>query len=332
MSLTVLLLATYNGADYLEALIESLRAQTYKDWQLWIRDDGSTDGTPAILAAAARSDARIEVVVDDHGRGGAARNFGLLMQRAYHADADYVFFVDQDDVWLPHKIERQLQEMQRVEAQYGKDVPQLVHTDLSVVDRNLGMIHPSFAEFTSVHRDREHPLCSLLVANHVTGCVSLFNRALLLVANPLPPEALMHDWWVALCGAATGRLTYIPEATILYRQHNGNVVGAMPIWRKLNPFDAGFKQRWERGVREFSKAILQMRRFRDRSAAILGEEHPAVRLAAAYCDAFEQPASVWRRWLRLRKVGYGRASVLRQAALVARLIAIRGRETDRLAA
>lgn len=324
--MNVIVLATYNGARYLPELLASIRRQTFTAWRLLVRDDGSTDGTRALLEQAAVDDARIQVLADDGARLGPAGNFGRLLQRAFDDGATTVSCADQDDVWLPQKLERQQAELRRLADLHGAATPLLVHSDLTVVDGELRILHRSFAQFARVHRDVDDPLGALLVANCVTGCTLMVNRALLGLALPMPAEARMHDWWLALCAAALGRIGYLPDSTVLYRQHGENAVGAIGLWSRFNPLDGGFGSRWRRGLDDLRKTTRQMQAFRDRLLAVTGDpRHHDVRRLSDYCQAFESPTSSLGRWRQLRQVGYARAGILRQALLAARLWSLRRR-------
>lgn len=130
-----ILLATWNGERYLAEQIDSILAQSYSNWRLLIRDDGSSDGTRDIIGRyVSENPERLELIEGGAPGLGACGNFAYLMA---HATSDYVMFCDQDDVWLPHKAERLLEEMQRLEEQHGTDQPLLVHSDLKVVGPDL---------------------------------------------------------------------------------------------------------------------------------------------------------------------------------------------------
>lgn len=249
------------------------------------------------------------------------------MQAALDEGAQYAFFADQDDVWLPHKLERQMSAMRELEAACGRRMPLLVHTDLTVVDARLRTLASSYRAAARVHHDPADPLGCLLVANHVTGCATLVNRALLAAATPLPAAALIHDWWTAQVAAALGRLHYLPESTLLYRQHGANTIGAAGFWSKLNPLDGRLGRRWRQSVAQFAGGIEQVKaldaRIRERTRVA---DHPAARRTEQFLRAFGEPRSVIGRWFRLRAAGYGRAGMLRQAVLAARLLSLsRGR-------
>ena len=139
--------------------------------------------------------------------------------------ADYVMFCDQDDVWHPDKVRLTLRLMEQVET--DPSLPVLVHTDLRVVDGELREMDPSFQHYSGLDGHRLS-LPQLLVQNVVTGCTVMINRSLArLACRPVEEgDMLMHDWWLALIAAAMGRAVFLDRATIDYRQHGGNVVGA----------------------------------------------------------------------------------------------------------
>lgn len=132
-------------------------------------------------------------------------------------------FCDQDDVWLPQKIEKTLEAMQNAEID-GK-TPVLVHTDLKVADKALNVISPSFFEFQRLIQN-DITLPKLLVQNYVTGCTVMINRALKERCGKIPNDCIMHDWWLALVAILFGKIVCVGEPTMLYRQHSDNQVGA----------------------------------------------------------------------------------------------------------
>jgi glycosyltransferase involved in cell wall biosynthesis len=220
-----ILMATYNGQPYVGRQIESIIAQRYPYWRLVIHDDGSSDGTQDILETyRSQYPDRIVVLSDPSQFGSARDNFGYLMSKA---SLDYVMFCDQDDVWLDTKIADTLQAMQEAERSCGTLTPLAVFTDLTVVDDQLKVIAPSLWSFQRIRPEQADSLSTLAVRNCVTGCTMMMNRAGLQAALPVGAVAVMHDWWCALSIlAAGGRVVPVRQATMLYRQHGGNVVGA----------------------------------------------------------------------------------------------------------
>lgn len=218
-----ILLASCNGERYISAQLDSLLAQTERDFVVRIHDDRSTDGTRDVLERYAASyPDRIFPRFNREKSGGAKWNF-FEMMRSYRAD--YVMLCDQDDVWLPDKIERTLLRMRELEAQHGAETPALVHTDLVIADEELNAIRPSYREAMRADYSKTS-LRNVLVQNTVTGCTAMYNRALAELLTEPPSYAVMHDWWVELLAAAFGVIGCIDEAPILYRQHGANSVGA----------------------------------------------------------------------------------------------------------
>ncbi len=220
-----ILLATSNGARFLPELLESIEGQTHRDWRLIVRDDGSTDCTLSIIEAfAQRHGDRVRVLRDGRGRLGACANFAAALEAS---DAPYFMFCDQDDVWLPEKIAGLLRSMREVEKRKGAETPTLVHSDLIVVDDELRVLHRSFWRYARLlNPSAPRRPARLIVRNFVIGCASIGNAALRRAALPIPSEAYMHDWWVALVAAILGKIAEHEVPTILYRQHQSNELGA----------------------------------------------------------------------------------------------------------
>jgi len=219
-------MATYNGSRYVARQLDSLFSQTTSDWILLIRDDGSTDDTVVIVKKYQEAHPRKIVVVEDGQKNlGPRDNFGRLIGSA---EADYLMFCDQDDVWLPDKIERTLTRMQKLEQTFGRDIPLLVHTDMTVADEDLRPIAASFWKYQKMDPKRGEHFQRIFIGNVANGCTVMINRKLRKMALPIPQGAIMHDWWLALIAAAFGKIDYINEQTVLYRVHSRNVVGASP--------------------------------------------------------------------------------------------------------
>jgi len=219
------LLATYNGERYLEEQLKSLFSQTIQDFSIYACDDCSEDGTWDILNEyKSRFPNRMVVEQRAKNSGDAKYNFMDLMIR--YKD-DYVMLCDQDDVWLPDKIEKTLLRIKELEDEYGKDTLILAHSDLTVVDKELSVLEPSFQKMMGLT-----PVATLeqaILQNNVTGCTVMYNRALADYLQSMPDYFVMHDWWLALVVACFGIIRQIPENRILYRQHEKNALGARKI-------------------------------------------------------------------------------------------------------
>jgi glycosyltransferase involved in cell wall biosynthesis len=221
-----ILLATYNGEAYIDALVDSLLSQTYPAFRILVSDDGSTDATPQRLQAyAQRYPGRIVCIPNPKPGRGALRNFEHLMQSSLlQGQARWFAFADQDDVWLPDKLALSAQRMLVLEAAGWGQSPCLVHTDLCVVDEQQRVIHASMIGYEGLD-----PLAAtretLLSVNEVTGCTLLGNRSLLELALPIPDAAIVHDWWCAVL-AGSGARAFLAQPTVYYRQHGANQIGA----------------------------------------------------------------------------------------------------------
>jgi len=219
-------MATYNGGQFLRQQLESILAQSNQDWQLLIRDDGSDDNTKRIVEDyTSRLPGRIRLITDNGSRLGASLNFGKLLE---HADTEYIMFSDQDDVWLPNKIDLTLNAMKAAEQIYP-DKPVLIHTDLKVVDSDLNIIADSMWSYQKLSPEIGDDLSKIMAQNVVTGCTMMINRKASDVSTPIPAEAIMYDWWISMNVAKYGKIVYVSTPSILYRQHSKNTIGAQKM-------------------------------------------------------------------------------------------------------
>ena len=222
-----ILLATYNSSKYIIEQIHSIQNQTHQDWLLYVRDDGSTDNTTALIQDLSERDPRIRMIESDHLSLGAAGSFMRLLELV---DAEYYMFCDHDDVWLPQKIEKSLNKMLEVEMDIN--IPVVVHTDLEVVDANLNLITGSYWRAVGIKPKVIKKLNLIQVFNCVTGCTMLFNRQAKKVSLPYDKLSPMHDWWIAIKTKMNGGvLAQVNEPLIKYRQHGSNQVGAKKVDR-----------------------------------------------------------------------------------------------------
>ena len=152
-------------------------------------------------------------------------NFGLLLERT---NAEYIMFSDQDDVWLPSKIELTLNAMKATEQLYP-DKPVLIHTDLRVVDSDLNTIADSMWSYQKLSPDVGNDINKIMAHNVVTGYTMMINRKAKAVSIPIPGEAITHDWWIAINVAKHGKIVYVSIPSALYRQHSENKIGAQRI-------------------------------------------------------------------------------------------------------
>lgn len=268
MSETVdVICSVLNGARFLPDLLDSLSRQTHADWRLWVRDDGSSDASVQIVRDRAAEDPRVVLMHAGGPRLGIAGAYGWLLERV-PPDSTYVMTADVDDVWLPRKIEQTLAAMRQAEAESSPATPILVHTDLVVVNERLEVIHPSFWTLTAL--DPEPATVRRQVVRTLVAAPTLMlNRALREAVGPVPPGPLYQDWWFGLVAVALGRIVPVREATVLYRQHGGNAVGARDTRITLATLPATIARGW-----------------RGRGAFRVGLEQVAVQ-AQAFLDRYE---------------------------------------------
>ena len=233
-----ILMATFNGERFVGEQIESIQAQSYRNWRLLVSDDCSSDGTLDVVRRYAANDERIRIVSEGVRYGGAKENFFALMGKS---EAPYVMFCDQDDVWLSRKVEKTFILMNGMEDGYSAKLPLLVFTDMKVVDAELNVIAESFEAFSSIDPSRT-ALPYVLAQSLGAGCTMMINaKTRDLALNVLDrKDVVMHDWWLSLIAAAFGCIGFLDEPTSLYRQHGLNEVGALeysPIQRAVH-FDA----------------------------------------------------------------------------------------------
>lgn len=226
-----ILLASYNGEQFIRAQIDSILSQSCNDWHLFIRDDDSTDSTFAIEQEYAnRYPQQITIVNAPSAKHSSKHNFWTLSQYVLDkTDSEYVMFCDQDDVWTQSKVEDTLRAMKSAEQRF-QDRRILVHTDLEVVNKDLNVLGDSFIKYRALD-----PSCTevnrIVVQNNVTGCTTMLSRKLLQKALELNDieKIAMHDWWFSLVASVFGHIVFLNKSTIKYRQHGGNVVGATKV-------------------------------------------------------------------------------------------------------
>lgn len=226
--IVTILLATYNGERYLQKQLESLQQQECKKWKLIVGDDGSKDRTLEILLKFQQKCLNhIEIIKNNPPTGSAKANFMQLLARA---DTPYIMFCDQDDIWEPHKIQATLACMESIEK--DNHIPVLVHSDLAVLGEK-GILSESFFKYQNLPTTIK--LSSLIIQNSVTGCTMMINKDLqnrMLQAKDYT-GIIMHDYWAALIASVYGKVGFLQDHTMYYRQHSTNSVGAKA---SRNPF------------------------------------------------------------------------------------------------
>lgn len=282
----IVALATYNGEKYIKEQLLSLgllqeKAHYLYNFTVLVSDDGSTDNTIFEINEVVKNTNLNLVVVNAERLGGVKENFKFLIS-IIPSDSDYIFFCDQDDFWLPNKIDLFMNEF----LSCAPEKPVLVHSDLCVVDRSLSPLHHSMFKYQNLNC--KPCFVDILVQNSVTGCVMALNQtAIKLLKNSNLSASIMHDWYAALIASGLGEIRYISKSTILYRQHETNQLGAKNAsllgWlSSIKNIHNGIKK----SISSISDTRAQTHVFLSDFEAVLPDEYR--RIAYRYYDSFDK--------------------------------------------
>ena len=213
MKHVLVIMATFNGAEYLEEQLNSIFSQKNVNVTLLVRDDGSEDRTIDILNKY-KKEYDLNWYSGKHLN--VARGFLDLMDKAKDINFDYIAFSDQDDVWDLDKLSVAIEQLDTV----PKDKPALYYCGQRLVDGKLNLI--------ANHKlNAERSLLTRFVLSDFAGCTGVFNKTLLSAVTEYHPKyILMHDTWVLkVCAALGGNVIVDPEPHMSYRQHGNNSLG-----------------------------------------------------------------------------------------------------------
>ena len=272
-----IIMAVYNGQEYIREQLESLKDQTYTEWRLVIRDDRSSDKTAEIVKKFS-DEVEQEVIfkVNEKPSGSAKNNFALLINDA--KESDYVMFCDQEDIWKKDKIEITFNKMKQAEERYGRDFPLLVHGDVEVIDENGNINADSMFEMSHINADSKLP--QILIQNHVTGCTMMCNKKLIAGISEYASSEyiIMHDYLAALYASVFGKIEVIKKPLLSYRQHSGNSVGA-----KNNNNPVYLLKRLANGRKSYKEAMETSRN----QVKFFVEIYRKELAAEKYCEEYE---------------------------------------------
>ncbi len=209
--------ATYNGAAYLLAQLESIAQQTHTPVQIIIVDDASSDDTVRIAHAFAAQHPEV-MVVQNETRLGYIKNFekGMLL-----ATANYVALSDQDDIWVPHKLEKLL-------ANIGGQM--LAYSDSELIDANGHLLHQKMSSIKN--QLAYHTPIMYAIGAWAPGHAMLFKKELIDKAVPFP-ALVTHDFWLGFVATCYSKVVYVNEPLVHYRQHTQNAIGADTTKNKM---------------------------------------------------------------------------------------------------
>lgn len=217
MKLISIVLATYNGEKYLQQQLDSISSQTHKNIELIIGDDNSSDKTIDILNNFS-TNYPLKVVLSEQNIG-FVKNFERILSMC---SGDYIAFCDQDDVWLPNKLEVLIDAIKDYEC---------VHSDAFLIDQNGRTFSQSYSNYSG-KICLPNRLIDLAFNGCVTGCTMLVKRSLVMESLPFPEGLDVHDRWIGALSYSRQSLAYVEVPLIKYRQHQNNSIGAFDVNRK----------------------------------------------------------------------------------------------------
>lgn len=232
MSKICIVMATYNGERYLQEMLNSLANQTRPADKIIVVDDGSTDSTPEILKKN-QSNLPLQIFLCDTNQGHrAAFAKGLQEAQKETLGDDFIVLADQDDIWLPGKLEI-------LEKEIGDS--SLVYGDAEIIDKNGNFSNSSWRAFSHIDCDgtMKHQIAGI---NNVTGCLSLFRANLLPQILPIPDTVTVHDRWIAMIALKNAGVKAIPQVVVQYRIHGNNAVGGAKSVAMSKTLD--IQQKW----------------------------------------------------------------------------------------
>lgn len=240
-----IVMAAYNSERFIGEQLESILSGTYQNIHIYVRDDGSTDNTPAIVKEYEEKYPVQVQLVRNEVNGGLVKNF---LTGVMEAKEDYIMFCDHDDVWLPDKVRVTLEAMKKAESEaMSENLPVVVFTDNTIVDGELKPLGGSFYERS--HFDfKQMGLSYMLMENKLIGCTMMINKALKDKITVLPEHARVHDWWIALIASAFGRIVFVDEQTMLYRQHGSNEIGNRSFFKYVTDAATSLQKQKEKVI------------------------------------------------------------------------------------
>lgn len=222
-----IVMSVFNGEKFLQDQLDSIGKQTFTEWKLIVRNNGSSDSTAHILQSFSQAySGKVEIIEAAVTEPFIPLSFGDALSRS---TAPYVMYADCDDVWMDDKIEITLNAMLDMQAKHGPSVPLLVHTDLVLVDTNLNILSNSMWKSQRLNPERKK-LNRVIMHSNACGNTFLFNAELRELVLPIPIGCIMHDYWTTTIAAAFGQITAVNRGTILYRQHGSNACGGEVLY------------------------------------------------------------------------------------------------------
>lgn len=233
-STVAVLIATYNGEQFLKEQLESILSQTYKNFKIYISDDSSSDSTAEILKYyKTKYPQKVFYSVNEKNIG-FVKNFEKLI---FECKEEYIALADQDDIWYAQKLEKQIEQIKKLEAAYVS-MPMLINSDLEMIDKKGKITNSSYFRFRGykLKNDRKD-LGHALGPSGIMGNTLLFNWQLRNIVLPFPDTLDVHDYWIGLNCELFGKRKTLSEPLIKYRIHEKNYSNALDkLTKKSNIF------------------------------------------------------------------------------------------------
>lgn len=215
-------MATYNGEKYLVEQLDSIINQTYRNWNLLIRDDNSTDKTLEIIQNYHKKDKRIKILKDNKGNLGIVRNFEELLK---NSESEFIMFSDQDDIWVENKLDMYLKMIEKI-----KNKGFMIHSDAILFDKNKSnILKETFISKKAINKGLENVFFNYFVQ----GATILISKEIKNFILPFPKEVYLHDRYIHLISELFFERIFVNKALIYYRQHGDNQIGAKNTIREL---------------------------------------------------------------------------------------------------
>jgi glycosyltransferase involved in cell wall biosynthesis len=320
----VVVLCAHQGARFIESQLRSILNQTSAVDAILVFDFASTDGTRArVLQVASGASIPLELITHDDAPGAAASFFRAFDHVASRVeDQDCVFLADQDDVWLPDKVERVTETYVRARDEGATDL--LVFHDVTVTDASLHPVRATYYTGDPFRIPRDLAPDRVLLANPVIGHTMAVSGSLLKRTQRAasPKRYLMHDWALLLFASRCGEIRFVPASLSLYRQHAANVIGAY----RSRPWSQRLRRTWTFAGGVVGQALAFAG---DRWRHDPGSRRSSLDAALAWADRFARPVGFLLLGLCALQRGPTWRRRLLGVVLIARMVAMPARPADR---
>lgn len=220
-------MCTFNGAEYLQEQIESILQQTYKNIEIIVVDDCSEDNTIDILESY--SSLNNFHYFRNESNQGFVKNFEKAISLC---NGKYIATCDQDDIWLPQKIEKLFLSIQK---------HSLIYSNAQLVDKTLHSLNKTLCDEKKINCFSGSNNKAFIFRNCISGNTMMFTQELRENCLPFPENLTYHDVWIAFVAATKGTINYINEPLVLYRQHSSNVTDIVKKRKKKKTYNEKIK-------------------------------------------------------------------------------------------